>query len=55
MKLIGSEKLQEEKREKRAAARAKRAAETKKAMEEAEAQQGVEHPVPGAEGEDKIE
>ena len=38
IELLGSEKLQEEKREKRAAARAKRAAETKKAMEESEAQ-----------------
>src|SRR5437762_4902787 len=39
IELLGSEKLQEEKRQKRAEARAKRAAETKKAMEEAEAQQ----------------
>jgi large subunit ribosomal protein L17 len=38
VELLGSEKLQEEKREKRAEARAKRVAETKKAMEEAEAQ-----------------
>src|SRR5882724_3070570 len=42
IELIGSEKLVEEKKEKRAEARAKRAAETKKAMEEAEAQQAVE-------------
>jgi large subunit ribosomal protein L17 len=42
IELLGSEKLQEEKREKRAAARAKRAAETKKAMEEAEAQAKVD-------------
>jgi large subunit ribosomal protein L17 len=42
IELIGSEKLQEEKKQKRAEARAKRAAETKKAMEEAEAQQAVE-------------
>ena len=38
VELLGSEKLQEEKREKRAEARAKRAAETKKAMEESEAE-----------------
>ncbi len=38
IELIGSEKLQEAKKEKRAEARAKRAAEAKKAMEEAEAQ-----------------
>jgi len=42
IELIGSEKLVEEKKTKRAEARAKRAAETKKAMEEAEAQQAVE-------------
>jgi large subunit ribosomal protein L17 len=53
VELLGSEKLQEEKREKRAEARAKRTAEAKKAMEEAEAQQGVEHPADRAEGEDK--
>ena len=38
IELLGSEKLQEEKRQKRAEVRAKRAAEAKKAMEEAEAQ-----------------
>jgi len=38
VELLGSEQVQEEKRLKRAEARAKRAAETKKAMEEAEAQ-----------------
>jgi large subunit ribosomal protein L17 len=54
VELLGSEKLQEEKREKRAAARSKRAEETKKAMEEAEAQQGIEHPADHAEGEDKV-
>jgi len=54
IELLGSEKLQEEKREKRAAARSKRAEETKRAMEEAEAQQGVEHPADHAEGEDKV-
>jgi len=42
IELIGSEKLVEEKKTKRAEARAKRAAETKNAMEEAEAQQAVE-------------
>ena len=44
VELLGSEKLQEEKRQKRAETRAKRVAETKKAMEESEAQaqaQGV--------------
>jgi large subunit ribosomal protein L17 len=53
VELLGSEKLQEEKREKRAEARAKRTAEAKKAMEEADAQQSVEHPADHAEGEDK--
>ncbi len=38
IELLGSEKLQEAKKEKRAETRAKRAAEAKKAMEEAEAQ-----------------
>jgi large subunit ribosomal protein L17 len=42
IEFLGSEKLVEEKKEKRAEARAKRAAETKKAMEEAEAQQAAE-------------
>ncbi len=54
VELLGSEKLQEEKREKRAAVRSKRAEEAKKAMEEAEAQQGVEHPADHAQGESKI-
>jgi hypothetical protein len=36
--LLGSEKVLDEKREKRAEARAKKAAETRKAMEDAEAQ-----------------
>jgi len=40
VELLGSEKLQEEKKQKRAETRAKRAAEAKKAMEEAEAQAG---------------
>jgi len=51
VELLGSEKLQEEKREKRAAARAKRAAETKKAMEEAEAQ--AQAGAPSAAGDEK--
>lgn len=42
IEFLGSEKLVEEKKEKRAEARAKRAAETKKAMEEAEAHQAAE-------------
>ena len=42
IELLGSEKLLDEKREKRAEARAKKAEETKKAMEEAEAQQKAE-------------
>jgi len=54
VELLGSEKLQEEKREKRAAVRSKRAEEAKRAMEEAEAQQGVEHPADHAEGADKV-
>jgi large subunit ribosomal protein L17 len=53
IELLGSEKVLDEKRQKRAETRAKRAAEAKKAMEEAE--QGVEHPAPGAEGEEKSE
>jgi large subunit ribosomal protein L17 len=51
IELLGSEKLIDEKRQKRAEARAKRAAEAKKAMEEAE--QGAEHPAGSAEGEDQ--
>ena len=55
IELLGSEVLQEEKRQKRAEARAKRAAEVKKAMEEAEAQsqtQGAgEPPAQGGETE----
>ncbi len=50
IELLGSEKLLDEKKEKRAEARAKRAEETKKAMEEAEAQAQAEAP---GEGEDK--
>ena len=55
IELLGSEKLIDEKRQKRAEARAKRTAEAKKAMEEAEAQQGAEAAAPPAEGEDKKE
>jgi len=51
VELLGSEKLQEEKRQKRAETRAKRAAEAKKAMEEAEAQQAAGAET--ADGEDK--
>jgi len=49
LELLGSEKLQEEKRQKRSEIRAKRTAEAKKAMEDAESQQAAEH----TEGEDK--
>jgi large subunit ribosomal protein L17 len=56
VELIGSEKLQEEKREKRAEIRSKRSEEAKRALNEAEAQGGVEHPTAEhAEGEDKVE
>ena len=54
VELLGSEKVQEEKREKRAAVRSKRAEEAKRAMDEAESQQGVEHPADHAQGEDKV-
>ena len=53
VELLGSEQVLDEKRQKRAEARSKRAEENKRAMDEAEAQGGVEHPAPGAEGEDK--
>ena len=49
IELLGSEKLQEEKRQKRAETRAKRAADAKKAMEEAEAQAGAGEPTEGGE------
>ena len=42
VELLGSEQLQEEKRQKRTEARAKRTAETKKAMEDADAQHQLE-------------
>ncbi len=54
VELLGSEKLQEEKKEKRAEIRSKRAEENKRAMEEAEAKGGVEHPNDQVEGANKI-
>jgi large subunit ribosomal protein L17 len=53
LELLGSEKVIDEKREKRAAARAKRAEETKKAMEEAEAQAQAQNEAAASEGGDK--
>jgi large subunit ribosomal protein L17 len=55
IELLGSEKLQEEKRQKRAEARAKKAEETRKAMEEAEAAQAPQPGEPAAEPESKEE
>ena len=56
LELIGSEKILDEKREKRAEARAKKAAEAKKAMEEAEAQaQAEKEAAPATEGGEKKE
>ena len=51
IELLGSEKTLDEKRQKRAEARAKRAAETKKAMEEAEAAQTQAGAEPASGGE----
>jgi large subunit ribosomal protein L17 len=55
IELLGSEAVLDEKRQKRAEARAKRAAETKKAMEEAEAaqaqEQGAAEPASGGDKE----
>jgi len=51
IELLGSEKLQEEKRQKRAETRAKRAAEAKKQMEEAEAQAQAQGEAPPADSE----
>jgi large subunit ribosomal protein L17 len=51
VELLGSEKLQEEKRQKRSEARAKRAAEMKKSMEESEAEVQASGAVPSNEGE----
>jgi large subunit ribosomal protein L17 len=54
IELLGSEKVLDEKRQKRAEVRAKKAEETRKAMEEAEAQQKAEAEAAGA-GEAKEE
>jgi large subunit ribosomal protein L17 len=54
LELLGSEKILDEKREKRAEARAKKAVEAKKAMEEAEAQaQAEKESAPAESGEKK--
>ena len=53
LELLGSEKILDEKKEKRAEARAKKVAEAKKAMEEAEAQAQVQAESSPAEGSDK--
>jgi len=53
IELLGSEKLVEEKKQKRSEARAKRAAEAKKQMEEAEANAQAEAPHVDAEAEEK--
>ena len=55
LELLGSEKVLDEKREKRAEVRAKKAAEAKKAMEEAEAQAQAEGAAAPAEGDEKKE
>jgi large subunit ribosomal protein L17 len=55
IELLGSEKVLDEKREKRAEARAKKVAEAKKAMEEAEAQAAHDGGVEPAKEEDKKE
>ena len=55
LELLGSEKVLDEKREKRSEARAKKAAETKKAMEEAEAQAQHDGGVEPVKDEDKKE
>ncbi|MFZ0730906.1 MAG: 50S ribosomal protein L17 [Candidatus Sulfotelmatobacter sp.] len=55
LELLGSEKVLDEKREKRAEVRAKKAAEAKKAMEEAEAQAAQDGGVEPAKEEDKKE
>ena len=54
VELLGSEEVQEEKRAEASGGPSKRAEEAKRAMDEAESQQGVEHPVDHAEGADKI-
>jgi large subunit ribosomal protein L17 len=53
IELVGAEQIIDEKRQKRADARAKRAEEARKAMEEAQAQQGGETPAAGEGGEAK--
>lgn len=55
IELLGSEKVLDEKRQKRAETRAKKAEETRKAMEEAEAQQKAEAEAAGAAPEGKEE
>jgi len=55
IELLGSEKVLDEKRQKRAETRAKKAEETRKAMEEAEAQQKAEAEAAGAASEGKEE
>jgi large subunit ribosomal protein L17 len=55
IELLGSEKVLDEKRQKRAEVRAKKAEETRKAMEEAEAQQKAEAEAAGEAKEDKSE
>ena len=55
IELLGSEKVLDEKRQKRAETRAKKAEETRKAMEEAEAQQKVDAEAAGAGSEGKEE
>jgi large subunit ribosomal protein L17 len=55
LELLGSEKILDEKKEKRAEARAKKAAETKKAMEDAEAQAQHDGGVEPVKDEDKKE
>src|SRR6478752_3653574 len=55
IELLGSEQVLDEKRQKRAEARAKKAEETKKAMEEAEAEQKAQAGVEGEAKEEKSE
>jgi len=55
IELLGSEQVLDEKRQKRAEIRAKRAEETRKAMEEADAQAKAEQAAEPAEGGEKTE
>ena len=55
IELLGSEQVLDEKRQKRAEIRAKRAEETRKAMEQADAQAQAEREAAPAEGEEKKE